>query len=72
MPAQQGLYALIQFSPIPELMEFLNVGVALFVPEQRYVGVRLADNFRRVERLFGKQPDHWGHTLRFSLAASER
>lgn len=67
MSAQQGLYALIQFSPIPERMEFLNVGAILLVPEQGYVGVRLAENFRRVEKLFGKQSKSYIENLKHSF-----
>lgn len=67
MAAQQGLYALLQFSPIPERMEFLNVGAVLIVPEQSYVGVRLAENFRRVERLFGKQSKSYVENLKASF-----
>lgn len=56
MERRQGKYALIQFCPVPERQEYLNVGVLLVVPELSYVGIRLAHGQRRIDRVFGKQP----------------
>lgn len=55
MERQQGSYALLQFSPRPERLEFVNVGVLLVVPQLKYVGIKFSKSVRRVERLFGKQ-----------------
>jgi len=55
MERQKGYYALLQYSPFPERQEFVNVGVLLCVPEERFLKVKFADNQRRIERVFGKQ-----------------
>lgn len=52
MQRMQGSYALIQFSPVPERMEFLNVGVVLAVPEAEFIGVRFAESHGRIDRFF--------------------
>jgi hypothetical protein len=51
----QGFYTLIQYSAAPERHEFVNIGVALFVPDRRFVAARFSRTQRRVERLFGRQ-----------------
>jgi Protein of unknown function (DUF3037) len=48
MSSNQGYYAILQFSPKPERLEFLNVGVVLFVPERNFVGVRFSKSLKRV------------------------
>ncbi len=48
----QGSYALVQFSPVPERMEFLNVGVVLTVPQAQFIGVRFAESHGRIDRFF--------------------
>lgn len=55
MERQQGKYALIQFCPVPERQEFLNIGLVLLVPAARFIGVRITRGQSRVERVFGKQ-----------------
>jgi hypothetical protein len=55
MERMEGKYALIQFCPLPERQEYLNVGLVLVVPQIGFVGVRIARGQRRVERVFGKQ-----------------
>jgi len=55
MERYQGHYALVQFSPVPERLEFVNIGLILLVPELDFVGIRLARGQRRVERIFGRQ-----------------
>lgn len=52
MQRMQGSYALVQFSPVPERMEFLNVGVVLAVPEAEFIGVRFAESHGRIDRFF--------------------
>lgn len=58
MERKAGKYALIQFCPAPERMEFVNIGVMLIVPEIGYIGVKISKSNARVERLFGKQARH--------------
>lgn len=78
MERKGGKYALIQFSPVPERMEFLNVGILLIVPELRYVGIKLSQSNARVERVFGRQPhayldvakESFEHRLRAELSGS--
>lgn len=55
MKRYQGRYALVQFCPVPERMEYLNVGLVLVVPELGSVAVRMARGHARIERVFGKQ-----------------
>jgi hypothetical protein len=51
----QGKYALVQYCPVPERLEFVNIGLLLVVPESSYLEIRFAKGQTRVERLFGKQ-----------------
>lgn len=55
MEQRQGKYALIQFCPIPERQEYINVGIAVVVAEIGFIGIRFAHGSRRIERVFGKQ-----------------
>jgi len=55
MGRKAGKYALVQFCPVPERMEFLNIGIVLIVPELQYVGVKLSQSNARIDRVFGKQ-----------------
>lgn len=55
MEQYQGKYALVQFCPVPERLEFLNIGLLLVVPELDFVGIRFARGQSRIDRLFGKQ-----------------
>lgn len=59
MGRKAGKYALVQFCPVPERMEFLNIGIVLIVPELEYVGVKLARSNARIDRVFGKQPNSY-------------
>lgn len=76
MHRQSGKYALVQFSPVPERLEFFNVGVVLIVPELSFVDIRLSKGQGRIERVFGKQPkgyvdavkEGFGHRLKLELA----
>ena len=72
MRSKQGSYALLQYSPIPERLEFVNVGVVLFVPEESYVGVRYSRGLKRVERLYGKQPSGYFNTIKEAFASRLR
>jgi Protein of unknown function (DUF3037) len=55
MGRKAGKYALVQFCPVPERMEFLNIGIVLIVPELEYVEIKLSRNNARIDRVFGKQ-----------------
>ncbi|MGY3034113.1 hypothetical protein ACVIIV_003283 [Bradyrhizobium sp. USDA 4354] len=61
---RQGYYALLQYSDAPERLEYINIGVALFVPSQKEVLVRFSSGLRRVERLFGRQPHGFFNLLK--------
>jgi len=55
MERRKGFYAILQFCPIPERFEFINLGVVLVVPNEHYIGIRFSKGYRRVEKLFGPQ-----------------
>lgn len=56
MSDRQGFYSVIQFLPVPERFEFVNIGVVLFAPSARSVEVKIAPDYSRINRLFG-QPE---------------
>lgn len=62
-----GSYALVQFSPVPERMEFLNVGVVLIVPGLQFVQAKFADNNSRIEKLSGKPSGLYLEALKVGL-----
>lgn len=65
----QGKYALVQYCPVPERLEFVNIGLLLMVPNQPYLEVRFAKGQTRVERLFGKQSKAHLDALKASFRA---
>ena len=67
MGRKAGKYALVQFCPVPERMEFLNIGIVLIVPELDYVGVKLSQSTARIDRVFGKQPRPYLDALKESF-----
>jgi hypothetical protein len=67
MGRKSGKYALVQFCPVPERMEFLNIGVVLIVPELEYVGVKFVRNNARIDRVFGKQPIRYMDDVKISF-----
>jgi hypothetical protein len=67
MEPSRSYYCLVQYSPQPERMEFVNVGVVLFAPDIGFVGVRFAEGVGRVERLFGKQSKPYLDALKKGL-----
>jgi hypothetical protein len=69
MERQSGKYALVQFCPVPERLEFLNIGVVLLIPELRYVGVRVSKGQSRIERMFGKQPKAYVDAVKEGFAS---
>ena len=49
-----GYYSVIQYCPDRTLMEAASIGVLLFCPDLKFVGVRTTQNSRRIEKVFGK------------------
>lgn len=64
MERMQGRYALVQFCPMPERFEFLNIGVLLIVPEVRFAAMRFAKGQARLDRAFGAQPKSYLSALK--------
>lgn len=67
MKRQNGYYAIIQYSPVPERLEFLNIGMLLVVGAQNYVGIKFSSGMSRIERLFGKQSKTYLDAVKASL-----
>lgn len=67
MNRDSGFYSLIQFSPLPERMEFLNVGVLLVVPELGFVKVRFLESHVRLDRFFRKPAGAFIDALKVGL-----
>ncbi|WP_234179827.1 DUF3037 domain-containing protein [Sphingopyxis sp. NFH-91] len=67
MERKAGKYALVQFCPVPERMEFLNIGIVLIVPELDFVGVKLSRSNARIDRVFGRQPKSYLDALKESF-----
>lgn len=51
----QGKYALVQYCPVPERLEYLNIGILLSVPEVNFLQVRFARGQSKIDRIFGRQ-----------------
>lgn len=47
-----GYYSLIQFSPDIKRCEGINCGIAIIVPELKYLDIKLTDDFQRVSSTF--------------------
>ncbi|TQI74066.1 hypothetical protein FHT98_1807 [Bosea sp. AK1] len=60
-------YAIIQFSSVPERLEFVNIGVFLVVPEARFVGVRFARSVAKIEKIFGSVSKSYVSALKESF-----
>ncbi|WP_397581181.1 DUF3037 domain-containing protein [Sphingorhabdus sp.] len=69
MERKSGRYALVQFCPVPERMEFLNIGVVLIVPQLNYVGIKIAQSNARIDRIFGHQPRPYIESLKSSFVS---
>ena len=67
MERQSGQYALVQFSPFPERMEFLNIGLVLIVPSLEFIGIRFARGQARLERAFGRQSKSYLDAIKASF-----
>ena len=55
MSSTRGYYSIIQYCPDPSRLEAVNIGVALFCPELRFLRARFGRRRTRVHQLFGKQ-----------------
>ncbi|MCZ2150132.1 MAG: DUF3037 domain-containing protein [Bryobacterales bacterium] len=51
----KGYYSIIQYCPDPSRLEAVNVGVALFCPEMRWLKARFGRRKTRIRQLFGAQ-----------------
>src|SRR5438552_10755181 len=51
----RGYYSVIQYCPDPSRLEAVNIGVALFCPELRFLRARFGRRKTRVNQLFGRQ-----------------
>jgi Protein of unknown function (DUF3037) len=72
MEYSQGRYTLVQYCPVPERLEFLNIGLALVVPSRSFVKVRLAQGDSRIVKLFGKQSKSYLDAIKASFAVRLR
>lgn len=55
MSFAKGYYSIIQYCPDPSRLEAVNIGVALFSPELRYLRARFGRRRTRITQLFGRQ-----------------
>lgn len=51
----KGYYSIIQYCPDRSRLEAVNIGVALFCPELRFLRARFGRRRTRITQLFGKQ-----------------
>ncbi len=68
MKQYQGKYALVQYCPVPERLEFLNIGLVLSVPEIGALKVRFYRGHSRLDRMFGRQSKSYLDALKDSFA----
>jgi Protein of unknown function (DUF3037) len=55
MSFAKGYYSIIQYCPDPSRLESVNVGVALFSPELRFLRAKFGRSRTRISQLFGRQ-----------------
>jgi hypothetical protein len=55
MSFAKGYYSIIQYCPDPSRLEAVNIGVALFSPELRFLHAKFGRRRTRISHLFGKQ-----------------
>ncbi len=55
MSSTKGYYSIIQYCPDPSRLEAVNIGVALFCPELRFLRAQFGRRKTRVHQLFGRQ-----------------
>jgi hypothetical protein len=51
----KGYYSIIQYCPDPSRLEAVNIGVALFCPQVRFLRARFGRRRSRISHLFGRQ-----------------
>ena len=51
----KGYYSIIQYCPDPSRLEVVNIGVALFCPDLRFLRARFGRRRTRITQFFGKQ-----------------
>ena len=54
MDDRQAFYSVIQYLPVPERFEFLNIGIALFVQSAGHVEVKIDPDYNRIKKLYGQ------------------
>lgn len=69
MQKYQGKYALVQYCPVPERLEFLNIGLVLIIPELGHLDVRFSKGQSRIERIFGKQSKPYFEGLKVAFGS---
>lgn len=67
MSKPSGRYALIQYGAAPERFEFVNIGVVLVDPNSRFLGLRFAQSFKRIDQMFGRQPRPFLSAMKIGL-----
>lgn len=72
MEHYQGKYALVQYCPVPERLEFLNIGLVLIIPEIDYVGIRFARGHSRIDKVFGRQSKFYLEVVKYSFESRLR
>src|ERR1700674_355547 len=55
MSSSKGYYSIIQYCPDPSRLEAVNIGVALFCPEIRFLRARFGRRRTSISHLFGTQ-----------------
>jgi hypothetical protein len=55
MSSTKGYYSIIQYCPDPSRLEAVNIGVALFCPDLRFLSARFGRTRTKISQLFGKQ-----------------
>ena len=53
-----GYYSVIQYCPNRTLMEAASIGVLMWCPDLKYVGVRVTQTNRRIERILGRKAEN--------------
>jgi hypothetical protein len=54
-------YSVIRFCPDPVVAEFINIGIVVFRPEDKFVAVHVTENNRRIFQMFGPNVVHDKH-----------
>jgi hypothetical protein len=65
----RGYYSIIQYCPDPSRLEAVNIGVALFCPDVRFLRARFGRRKTGVQQIFGKQDWEFVEAQRIALEA---